>query len=336
LKTIAWIHGVRRAAIYQDGLSSNIRFGGLETALAKNYKSLGFLADSKIINRYARGQRTPQTVKLKLFEQVFPGTREIFENGPDASHLWRAISCADSESAREAFSFIKSDIQNGIDAEKRVVNAPIPGVQDLVIPVSVARRLKLSTTDLELRNKQLEDRVSRNPDLWHSLPAMIGGGPFAHYAEGPLVDLNSDVTFSPDERLRSRISVTPSVLTGFSMQLLQARVSGERGQPLELRRQLEIERRLQAFGLSLDDVARVTGFGFYRFDVQVVKANCVMDTARGDSAQAAPPGGRMIRWELSPHTVKVPRADGGCDEIPGPTAKELRVWPSTDPRSRSG
>jgi len=172
LQTIAWIHGVRTAAVHHDGLDPEITPGGLEKALVKKHgKHFRFLDGSKIINRYRRDERAPSPSRLKLFERIYPGTRNIFENGPDQSYLWSAVACRDDQTATaEALSRIKSNIQHGIYVETKVANAPIPGVQEVLVPASLARSLQLYDADhLEIRNKRFADCFAQNRDLIYSL-----------------------------------------------------------------------------------------------------------------------------------------------------------------------
>jgi len=85
-----------------------------------------------------------------------------------------------------------------------------------------------------------------------------------------LIDLNSDVTFSHDERQRKKPPVTPPLLAGFSMQLLRARIAGAKnGALVEIARQWEIERRLDNFGISLAAVAQVAGLEFYQLAMEI-------------------------------------------------------------------
>jgi hypothetical protein len=304
-------------------VNSDITFGALERFFIEKYpQKFHWGSDSKLFNRYANGTRTPNVRRLELFEQIYQGTQRIFEFGPDHSSLWRALSCRDVKSARKELFCIKSEIRHGFYAELPVTNAPIPGVQCVFVPASLAHSLELS--DL----KSLSDCLLKNPDLRNSLSALTGGL-FAHYAAGPLLDLTPDITFSLNERQPGTVHVTPPALTGFSMQLLQAQIDGASSNiPPELGRQWDIERRLADFGLSLEHVARIAGRRFYKLTMQLMRAERVTDTAAASTGNPTTSENR-IRWKLPSHTVQISADGGGAHEFPGPVSMEFRTVPST-------
>ena len=76
--------------------------------------------------------------------------------------------------------------------------------------------------------------------------------------------IRQGVSYFPDQRWQPLQDVTAPVLTGLSLELLEARTEEPDGQPLLLGRQQEIMRHLEHFGLSVDALERVTGFRFYR------------------------------------------------------------------------
>lgn len=79
IRAIAWYHSVQQAA-------------GVENAsqIGKIFQE----DECKIWNKYQKG-KSPGPVKLPLVEQRYPGTKRIFEVGPDDSMLWDAMTTGD-------------------------------------------------------------------------------------------------------------------------------------------------------------------------------------------------------------------------------------------------
>jgi len=135
------------------------------------------------------------------------------------------------------------------------------GVQDALVPASFARRLGICGHDFRSATEVVAQQLSRDPDLVHRLAAVTGA--FAHYAAGALIEVNPGVTYSSDQRVRL-LPVTAPVLTGFSLEILNARILQKDAEPILIVRQREIDAHLARFGLSIDTVGQLTGLLFLK------------------------------------------------------------------------
>jgi hypothetical protein len=248
----------------QTGSEPEIPFTTLEQQLARERDQVFDKLDdgSRYMSRFLRGDRTPNSTTLDRFDGEFPGTREVFENGPYGSHLWSAISLREEESAGALRDRISNDIRAGVRIEYPVTVLGAHAVQDALVPASLAQRMGIDGTDLETASRGFNRYCTENPDLRHRIAPIVGA--FAQYGEGAQITVQPGVTYSPDQRGRAHLSVTAPALTGLSLQLLEARLRGLNDETLLLARQREVEWHLERFGLSLDNVERVTGFRFYR------------------------------------------------------------------------
>jgi hypothetical protein len=263
-RNTAWLHSVRRAFAMQLGGDPQMPFTTLEKRLGRELDGAFPNLDdgSRFLGRYARGGRTPSREILDRFDHQFPGTREVFEFGPYGSHLWDAVACKDPELAQDLRDRIQRDIRTGVRIECPVTVTGAPGVQDALMPASMARQLNIDGADVKAASAEIAWRIAQDPDLRHRFAPDVGA--FAAHASGALISIEPGVTYSPDERAR-RLPVTAPVLTSLSLELLEARIRGPSGQTLLLTRQREFEMHLTRFGLSLDRVTSLAGFSFHRF-----------------------------------------------------------------------
>jgi hypothetical protein len=273
---------------------AGIPFSALEKRLAHERASAFPALDdgSRYFARYLREPRKTDPKVLDTFEQEFPGTREVFESGPYGSSLWEALSCRSAESARALADKITDDIRAGVRIEHRVTVFGKPGIQDALAPASLARRLNIDNANVLTASKEFARWLKQDPDLIYRLAAPVGGGALSDYAEGALIQVQPQVTYSPAERSQAYLPVTAPVLTSFSLQLLQSRIRSLRdGQPLLVGRQLEIETHLLRFGLSLIDFASMTGVGFYQISLlparRLLPVSPGSDSAGTDSSTTA-------------------------------------------------
>jgi hypothetical protein len=212
LSTIAWIHAVRSSAAITDGVPPNIDSLGLQKALVRKHrKRFRSLHRSHRIRDYFSGRTTPGSSTLRLFEQVYPGSREVFEHGPDRSHLWDATFCRDPESAKSVSFDLKRDIQHGVPAEnsvRRRRSSKLPRVERVLIPDSLARAFRVSeSARLDVASAKLARSLQTNPRLADSLSTFVDGENALH-VDGPLVQIIPDVTFSAKAPKTKRVCST--------------------------------------------------------------------------------------------------------------------------------
>jgi len=262
-RNVAWLHALDRAFARLKNAKPIGVFTTLEKQLARELseKLTGLDEGTRSFARYERGDRTPAPEILAAYEACFVGTREVFESGPYGSHLWPAITSCDAESARALRDSICDDIRTGVRIEHRVTVFGHPGIQDALVPASLARRLGIRGYDSPRASEVVARRVSSDPDLLHRLAAVTGA--FAAYSAGALVEVNPAVTYSLGERLRS-LPVTAPVLTGLSLEILNARILQQHSEPLLIVRQREIEIHLARFGLAIDTVGQLTGLSLLK------------------------------------------------------------------------
>ncbi len=281
LRTRAWAYSVRSVYAGQTGADPNIPFTTLEKLLARERQNAFPQLDegSRYLARYARGDRITDEAQLALYEREFPGTREVFECGPYGSYLWEAIGCRDDQVAQALRDKIGHDIRSGVRAECPVSVPPglPPGVQDVLVPASFARRLGILDADLQTASETVALRLTQEPDLRHRLAPVVGA--FSDYAAGALVAIQPGVTYSPDERVPC-LPVTAPLLTGFALELLNALIRKMEGQQLLLVRQSEYEMHLLRFGISLADIESLTGVVFQR--LPIVSAGSLVPDAEGE------------------------------------------------------
>jgi hypothetical protein len=267
LRTRAWAYSVRRAYAKQTNANPHISFITLERRLGKERGEVfdKFNQDSRYLIRYARGDRRPDNRQLDLYEEEFPGTREVFECGPYGSDLWEAMRCRDRGAAQALRDKILHDIRTGIRAEIPVsVPGFPPGVQDVIVPASVLRGWGVVEADLQTPSETIARCLEQAPDLRHRLAPVVGA--FSNYAAGALVTVQPGVTYSPDERVPC-LPVTAPLLAGFVLELLEAQIREVEDGQLLLIRHSEYEMHLQQFGISLGDIESLTGFVFQRFPI---------------------------------------------------------------------
>ncbi len=268
LRTVAWFHAMCDAAIARDHLPTGITPDALERALVRKHPSdFRSLDDAKLIRDYARGAKTPGPATLQRFENVYPGTRVVFDSGPDGSRLWSALTCRDARSAGAMLFELKHDIQRGVRAEKRVHRRPRtkrrkPGSTEVLVPHSAALTLGFSKAELEVQNARLTECLAKRPDLRDSLAEFLDGDEGTEVDEGLILQLTADLTFAAADRRRKSGAVRPALLAGLAMQILQARVDGATHLTLDYWRGLFVALRLVEFGLLEDEIERVSGLEF--------------------------------------------------------------------------
>jgi hypothetical protein len=235
---------------------------------------------TRYLSRYERGERTPADGQLARYDQEFPGTREVFECGPYGSHLWEAMRCRNGGTAQALCDKICDDIRSGVRAEcpVSVMGFP-PGVQDVLVPASLARRLAISGMDVDSASHTIARCLRQEPDLRHRLAPVVGA--FRNYAAGALVAVQPVVTYSLDERA-PLLPVTAPLLTGLSLEILGARIRKMDGPSLLLVQQREYEMHLADFGISLGDVESLTGFSFQRLPIATASSLLPVDAVSGD------------------------------------------------------
>jgi hypothetical protein len=262
-RNVAWLHGLDRAFARLRTAEPIGVWTTLEKQIARELGEKFPTLDegTRSFARYQRGDRILTPPTLDRYEAVFAGTREIFDSGPYGSHLWSAITSTDAESARTLRDSICDDIRTGVRIEHRVTVLGHSGVQDALVPASLARQLGICGYDLPRATEVVAHRLTRDPDLVHRLAAVTGA--FAADSAGALIEVNPGVTYSSDERVRS-LPVTAPVLSGFSLEILNARILQKHAEPLLIVRQREIDTHLARFGLSIDTVGQLTGLSFLR------------------------------------------------------------------------
>lgn len=268
VSTIAWIHAVRAAAAIKDGVPPDADPLALQKALVRKHRREFFrpFHRSHRIRDYFKGKPAPGSSTLKLFERVYPGTVETFEHGPDHSHLWDAVFCRDTETAKSALFAVKNDIQQGIPAERSIRRRRRPGshkpsraIARVIVPVSLARALRLSrSARLDAVNAALARQLKENPKLADSLSTLLDSED-PRRVEGPLVQTMPDVTFSAKARRVENVFVRPSYLAGFALQLLHARIYEQSTVILSGWDKSFTSSRLRDFGLDDDEVERLSG-----------------------------------------------------------------------------
>lgn len=267
LSTIAWIHAVRTEAAITDGVGPYIDPLGLQKALVLNHRQkFGTFHRSHRVRYYFSGQTKPDSSTLDDFEEVYPGTREVFEHGPDGSYLWDAIFSHNPERAKAALFDLKNDIQQGIPAEKTVrwrrrrgSTTPRSGIVRVLVPDSLARALRFSrSAPLESVTSRLARWLAKNPSLKNSLSTFLDAEDLRH-VDGPLVQIIPDVSFSAKARRRENAFVRPSYLSGFALQILHAKILGQSTVVLSGLDMFCIDWRLHDFGVDLDEVRRLSG-----------------------------------------------------------------------------
>src|SRR5262249_50030171 len=116
LRSRAWAWTVRRAYAREARANPHVSFITLERELERERGEVLRALDkgTRYLYRYERGGRKPDDEQLALYETEFPGTREVFECGPDGSYLWEAIRCRDNEAAQALSDKMCHDIRSGI------------------------------------------------------------------------------------------------------------------------------------------------------------------------------------------------------------------------------
>jgi hypothetical protein len=268
LCTVAWIHAVQAAPEISDGLPRGLSPLELQKALVlKHRKILRSFHRSHRFRDYFLGKPTPELSTLKQFDALYPGTQEVFQHGPDRSHLWDAIFCPDAESAASNFFQLKSDIQQGVPAERRVRRRRVskqrrPGTAKVLIPDSLARALGVSKEQsLNAVTAELAERLKKNPQLAESLSYVLEGEDPLDVT-GLLIQLMPDVTFLAKTRRTESVFVRPPPLAGLALQILQTKISQHSTVRLDGWSAFFILSRLRDFGVSGDEVERLSGLRF--------------------------------------------------------------------------
>ncbi len=186
------------------------------------------LADAKQLGRYRRGEKNPSEQTLKYVEQLYPGTRTFFETGPWSSYLWVALDPRGSP--QDALTAIETTWRNGVHVEHEVPIGGERGIQDLIVPETLAARWDLAAgarLDLAERCQPWE----RLDDLCAQL---VPSGAFETYAGGGVLTLAPSATFTKDERLETSPKVRLPFFAGLSYRIAQARIKGENSLTLNL------------------------------------------------------------------------------------------------------
>lgn len=257
---------MRSSAAITDGVPPNIDPLGLQKALVRKHrKRFRSLHRSHRIRDYFSGRTTPSSSTLGLFDKVYPGTREVFEHGPDRSHLWDATFCRDPERAKSVSFDLKHNIQHGVLAERSVRrrrSSKLPRVERVLIPDSLARAFRVSESErLDVASTKLASSLLTNPRLADSLSTFVDGENALH-VDGPLVQIIPDVTFSAKTRQKQNAFVRPSPLAGLALQILHAKINHQNTVVLNGWDISLIDWRLHNFGVVADQIEELSGLRF--------------------------------------------------------------------------
>ena len=88
LRVVAWYRSIIDAAEHESGEPMS------DWRIAKVFKKRecpGALSNSANVAHYRRGDYRPNENTLRIVERVYPGTRMVFDDGPQSSYLWKAL-----------------------------------------------------------------------------------------------------------------------------------------------------------------------------------------------------------------------------------------------------
>jgi hypothetical protein len=179
------------------------------------------LANPKQLGRYRRGEKNPSKQTLECVEQLYPGTRMFFENGPWFSYLWMALD--PSHDPQDTITALETTWRNGVHLEHEIPLGGEGGIQDLLVPQELASRWRVkSGARLDLTEKcQPWERLN---DVCAQL---IPPGPFETYTAGAVLTLAPSATFTKEERVEASPKVRLPFFAGVGYRIAQARIKGE-------------------------------------------------------------------------------------------------------------
>lgn len=186
------------------------------------------LADADQLGRYKRGEKNPSELTLEYAEGLYSGTRMFFESGPWFSFLWSALD--PSSRPQDALTAIETAWRNGVQVEHEINAGGKLGIQDLVVPGTLAACWNLPPgARLNLAGKcqsweWLDDLCAQ----------LVPPGSFETYAGGGVLTLVPSATFTKKERLKTSSKVRLPFFAGLSYRIAQARIKGENSLILNL------------------------------------------------------------------------------------------------------
>lgn len=236
LRSRWWYGAIARAVACKHDLESPTPYGVSRVLLEEGVWST---VDSRQWYYYQKGERCPSQSVLNAVENAYPGTRRVFEQGPDLSFLWEAL-CGD---ARTALSQTEDQWRNGVRVEhvirlpesiglddqsgQVIRRAPCDGIQDLVVPLELARRWGLPHGVRGNLNERLQP-WERLKDLCGQLVDLPLQHQFALYAAAVLLSCAPSATATKEERLKAHPFIRLPYFAGLAYLIAKARVEGRK------------------------------------------------------------------------------------------------------------
>ncbi len=244
LRAVAWYRSIVDAAEHESGKPM------IDRRIAKVFKKrVGpvSLSNSANVAHYRRGDYRPGENTLRFVERVYPGTRRVFDDGPQFSYLWEALV----GDPQRALVHIESAWRTNVPVELLMgVGGHVYGV----VPRALANRLWLRHgARLALNDKRLRKTDQEGVAL------LISAGWLRAHARMPCATLTlaPPVTLTKKERLKNWGCVCLPPIAELGYRIAQAREQGLRLLTVESE-----TRGLDLYGLSLADLAATSGFRF--------------------------------------------------------------------------
>jgi hypothetical protein len=295
LRTRWWYQAVARAVACKDRDESPTAYRVTQVFKGKDaWKS----KPTPQWYNYQEGTRSPSESVLKVVEQAFPGTRRVFERGPDFSFLWEALA----GDPRQAVSQTEELWRNGVrvghliripesttaNEKGEFVRVPAhDGQQEVVLPAELAHRCAIEV------GARLN--VGEKLQAWERLQDLCGQEEYlelqdqvAFFTAGVLLSCAPSATATKAERAKAYPYIRLPYFAGLAYVIARARLEGrnelrlpewdfravrlEAGKTWE-QHPAEVRAGVEQYLKMWEDFGRVSGM---RFDVQLAVAISVV------------------------------------------------------------